>query len=184
MSLQKFFLLTLLMVSGLKDCVTQEITPNCSETAEKCGFLLKCGKLWYDPKIALCCNETIIKKTSPYDQCCGPKVFNSLKQACCAGVILEKSSSIDQCCGKTLYNPKKELCCNGTINPRLSGGCCGSRSYDLKSSKCCNGVLGSIIGFPTSALCCGSVVYDSLKYKCCRGGAIVPINQDCVSIKP
>ena len=103
------------MVSGLKDCITQEMSDG-MEMEKVSGFKV-CGKSLYNPEKELCCNGTKIKKTSPYDQCCGLKVFNSFKQACCAGVILEKSSLIDKCCSKTLYNPK-ELCCNrGAIVP-------------------------------------------------------------------
>ena len=36
MSLQKVLLLSLLVMSCLKDCVTQDVTPACSEISEKC----------------------------------------------------------------------------------------------------------------------------------------------------
>jgi hypothetical protein len=93
MSLQKYLLLSLLVVSCLKDCVTQEITPDCLEISEKCSL---CGKLWYDPTTQLCCAGVIYVKKSSIDQCCGKIPYNSNEILCCNGKLIKKKTPYDQ----------------------------------------------------------------------------------------
>ncbi|XP_046343566.1 galaxin-like isoform X1 [Haliotis rufescens] len=133
---------------------------------ERTEHLACCGAGSVDTRHQLCCKGHAVAKTSPQDQCCGPKVFNPYMHSCCDDI--------------TPFNTLTHYCCTGSPSQPLRKGqdCCST----LKSCSHYTGdtemrtsprdtVCEGVRFLPELAVCCNSQVHyfppgDTLG--CCR----------------
>jgi hypothetical protein len=108
----------------------------------QCYYNFYCAKIFYNPAISACCNNTIYNKNT--DACCGSQVYNKNTDACCGSQVYNKNAFA--CCGSQVYNMTLSICCPDT------------QVYNGDS--CCQRNDGSYLGYRNGSNCCGNYAYN------------------------
>ncbi|KAL3991908.1 hypothetical protein ACER0C_011533 [Sarotherodon galilaeus] len=91
-----------------------------------------CGNTTFNIHTHLCCQSTVVTKSSPQHRCCDKGTYDMEKELCCGPIndkkILKRNSTDHQCCYHDQFNTKTECCCWKKE----------SAEVQLKNSSCCS----------------------------------------------
>jgi hypothetical protein len=134
----------------------------------------------------ICCDGSVLVRSSIQLECCGTSTFDPQFQTCCS---MSQIVIGDSCCNNVGYNSSTHKCCDGAIIEGTDVSCCGTQGYLATFQTCCSGLLvvngdsccfsfGTVIGFYSDyQVCCNGIVSNGPT--CCNGVLYVGAGQSC-----